>query len=182
VELTALASRAAGDDLPPAAPGLIAASADHAPPAARPSPASERGGVPPADSTAELAVKIAKELQASALEDFKAGINAALDYAKNLVDTRVAAAGAPEAGGVARPDTSVLTGAASQYHAESLELAKANVETALSYANELVGARTPGEFVELSSELARKQCEFALKQAGALKAFARAITKSDPER
>ena len=198
VELTALASRAVRDGLPVTAPGLIAA-ADRPPqharaaepqaiaaariaePDAANAAASDRGKLQASDSTAELAVQIAKEFQARALEDFKLSMNTALDYAKDLVDTRT-----PKGDCAGSWDNQIATsliatslGAAAQYRAEAFALLKANLETTLDYAHEIARARTPAEFVELSSEHARKQCEFVLKQTGALKSLARAATKSD---
>ena len=54
---------------------------------------------------------------------------------------------------------------------------KANVITNLEYARGLAGTTSMAEFVALSSAQARKQCELMLRQAGALKSFARTITK-----
>jgi Phasin protein len=129
------------------------------------------------DGTAALAVKAAKELQNTALEDFKVGMNAVLDHARDVVDTRK-----PSADHVARLDGPVVAGvgAAERYRAESLELARASLETAIDHARGLIRARTLAECVELSGKLARKQCAFAVRQAGAFKSFARAAVQSDP--
>ncbi|HLZ01828.1 MAG TPA: phasin family protein [Bradyrhizobium sp.] len=202
VELTAAASRAVDEALPvaptPSTPaaaspaetstttavaGEAAAEAPAVLPEAATAARPEGSALSASDNTADMAVKIAKEFQAGALDDFRLSINAALDYARHLVETRPPAAGASKGDPAARPEDPVRTGlqAAAQYHAEFLELAKANVETALDHAHELIGARTRTEFVEVSSRLARKQCEFALRQAGALKSFARTVTKSDPK-
>jgi Phasin protein len=78
-----------------------------------------------------------------------------------------------------RPVTNSV-GAAARYRAESLELMRASLETAIDHARELIRARTLSECVALSSGLARKQREFAKKQAGAWKSFARAAVQSDP--
>jgi Phasin protein len=187
VELTALASRAVRDDLPVESAGSVAAVIDRAHAAEATAevhvgePEGANGELHTSDSTAELAVKIAKEFQARALEDFRLSMNAALNYGKDLVEARGVSGGASKEH--PRPKDQILTslGAAAQYRAESLELVKANVETALDYTRALVDARTPAEFVELSSEHARKQCELILKQTSALKSFARAATTSDTD-
>ena len=182
VELTAVASRALQEG-PPLAPA--AAAVDRSPP--RVGEETEtilrvREVTPEAAgqtaSSAALAVEIAKDFQARALEEVKLGMNAALDYARDLVETRGPECEASK--GRPRPEQPVVTGlgAAAQYRAESVELLKSNVESAMDYARALVQAKTPAEFIALSSEHARKQCEFALKQAGALKSLARSATNS----
>ena len=199
VELTAVASRELPDGLSATPAGRVAAVVDRTPQRERAAEiqatpealiaapevasvaTSKSGELSASDSTADLAVKIAKEFQERALEDFRLSMNAALDYAKDRVDTRTGTGGAPKGGCAAKPEAQILTGleAAARYRAEALDLLKANVETALGYARELASARSPADFVELSSEHARKQCEFVLKQAGALKSFARAATKRE---
>jgi len=197
VELTAVASRELPDGLSATPAGSVAAVVNRTPRRERAAEiqatpeaavaasevasvaASHSGELSASDSTAELAVKIAKEFQERALEDFRVSMNAALDYAKNIVETRTG--GAPKGGRPVKPEAPILTGleAPARYRAEAIELLKANVETALGYARELASARSPADFVELSSEHARKQCEFVLKQTGALKSFARDATKRE---
>jgi phasin protein len=181
VELTAVASRALQEGLP-----LAPASATVDPPpcvreeteailGVREVKAEAAGQTA---SSAALAVEIAKDFQARALEDLRLGMNAALDYARGLVEKRVPQCEASK--DRARPEQPVVTGlgAAAEYRAESVELLKSNVESAMDYARALAQAKTPAEFIALSSEHARKQCEFALKQAGALKSLARSATNS----
>ena len=190
VELTAVASRALEKGLP-VAPSP--AALDRTPPRAlaETEPVVEArevkaeaasGQCNPPESSAAMAVEIAKDFQARALEDFRLGINAALDYARDLVDTRGAQSEATK--GRLRVEQPVVTGlgAAAQYRAEWSELLKVNVGVAMDYARALVQAKTPAEFIALSSEHARKQCEVALKQAGALKSLARSATNSQATR
>jgi Phasin protein len=184
VELTALASQAIQDGLQPQA--SFAAGLDRAPrqelaAAVQPiikarvaEPESASGEANRSDSTAELAVRIAKEFQAHALEDLRFSMNAALSYAKDLVEPRASA-------GDRESQIVDSLGAAAECRAESIKLAKANLEAALDYSRAFVHARTAAEFVELSSEHARKQCELILKQTSVLTSFARAVTKPDPE-
>ena len=93
-----------------------------------------------------------------------------------------AAGAASHARHVARlePPVTASAGAAARYRAESLELMRASLETAIDHARELIRARSLAECVALSSGLARKQREFAKKQASAWKSFARAAVQSDP--
>lgn len=194
VELTAEASRAITDGLPVAPPNLAperpqrreqteqgepTTAARVAEPKAANSARNAR------DSSAELTVRIAKEFQARALQDFSLSMNAALDYAKGLFETRAPAGEAsrdgPKPGAPVAAGFVTNLGATAQYRAESAELMKANVESTLDYARALASAKTPAEFIALSSEHARKQCEFVVKQTGALKSLARSVTKSSPE-
>ena len=108
-------------------------------------------------STAEMFVKIAKDYQNSAFENIKAGLNAALDNAKDFAETRVGSEAAPKDHGGASLDNflAVLKGAAAEFQSEALELMKANAITTLEYARELAGTTTAAAFVELSSASAK---------------------------
>jgi hypothetical protein len=204
VELTAAASRAIDDGLHVLSGSGVAASPDDsarsehteetsddvivASQATAPSPIAVTEFVNPAvprsepvgcNSTAEMMVRIAKDYQNKALEGIKGSVNAALNHAKDLAETR-AASGATSKDRGSSPDSNFLTslkGATTEFHAEALELMKANVITNLEYARGLAGTTSMAEFVTLSSAQARKQCELMLRQAGALKSFARTITK-----
>ena len=141
--------------------------------------ASRKDELPDSDTTAEMMVKIAKDYQNEAFENIKVSLNAALDHAKDLAETR-AGSGAASRDRGSSPESNFLTslkGATTEFHAEALELMKANVITNLEYARGLAGTTSMAEFVALSSAQARKQCELMLRQAGALKSFARTITK-----
>jgi hypothetical protein len=204
VELTAAASRVVDDGRLVTSGSLIAASADdlqrleqaaNAPdpkvatapiavavPESPSAAASHR--VLDSDSSAEMAVKIAKDYQNRACENIKVSLNAALDYTKDLVERRVESEGASKGNGGAGLESNFLTvlnDASAEFRTEALELMKTNIVTTLDYARELANTTTAAEFVELSGRQARKQCELMLKQAGALKSLARAITKSDAE-
>jgi hypothetical protein len=209
VELTAAARRTVDDGLFVTSAGPIAASPDDPPrsehaaktsdrtvvarqatapiPAAVPetpnAAASRSDELVDSDSTAEMVVKIAKDYQNRAFEHIKVSLNAALDHAKNFAETRVGGEAASKDDGGASLDNflTVLTGATAEFHAEAVELMKANVITTLEYARELAGTTTAAEFVELSSAQARKQCELILKQAGTLKSLAQTITKSSAD-
>jgi Phasin protein len=206
VELTAAASRVVDDSLFVLSGSGIAVSpddparsntaktSDHAivaRQATAPSPAvvpESRNAAGPrndervdSDSTAGMMVKIAKDYQNEAFENIKVSLNAALDHAKDYVETRVRSEAASKDNDGSSLEGNFLTvfkEAATEFRAEAVELMKANVITTLEYTRELAGTRTLAEFVELSSAQARKQCELMLKQAGALKSLAQTITKS----
>jgi hypothetical protein len=132
------------------------------------------------DSSADMAVKIAKAYQAETLDDIKAGFNAALDYAAEFARRGASSEAAtdpiPEDSGAERRNA--LT---AQYRAEAAELMKANMATTMDFARRLLSAKSPAEWVELTSTQARLQCELMLQQTRALRSFARTVTKSDRE-
>ncbi|TQF32796.1 phasin family protein [Bradyrhizobium sp. UNPA324] len=117
------------------------------------------------NSTTTLAVEIARNMQAHALEAMKVGMHATLDYAKDL----------------ASPDSDLREGPAAECHAVALELMKVNAGATLQYARELSRAKTLSEWIELSSAHARKQCELVLQQAELLKSLTRKVTTSGAE-
>jgi len=206
VELTAAASRVVDDSLFVLSGSGIAVSPDDparsntaktsghaivARQATAPSPAAvpeSRNAAGPrndervdSDSTAGMMVKIAKDYQNEAFENIKVSLNAALDHAKDYVETRVRSEADSKDNDGSSLEGKFLTvfkEAATEFRAEAVELMKANVITTLEYTRELAGTRTLAEFVELSSAQARRQCELMLKQAVALKSLAQTITKS----
>jgi len=123
------------------------------------------------DSSAEMVVKIAKQCHNKALENIRLAVDATLDHAKDIAETRVGREDALQGHAGANR-------AAAGLQADALQMIAANVITSLKYAQELAGTRTAAEFVELSSAQARKQCELVLKQAGSLTSFMQTITKS----
>jgi hypothetical protein len=201
VELTAAASRAVDDGVlaMPEFP-IAGATADVSrpedaasppPPTAAPKqamashvmePAEEPlrrpAALPDTPSTAEMLVEIVKDHQARALDNFRLGLGAMLDYAKDRAKVPMPADdGAPDGGARPGDNRMVAAGAAAEYRAETVEIVKTHAATTLGYARELASATSAAEFVELSSALARKQCELMLKQAAALQSFGRRLTK-----
>lgn len=185
VELTAAASRTIDEGLLGISPSPVAVARDDRPqveqaaksPAQTAVPAAVNGSVAMPlsaklasgsaqlqdsnSTTTDIAVEIAKDMQACALETMKAGVHAALDYARDL----------------ASPESDLLKGPAAECHAIVLELMKVNAGATLQYTRELGRARTLSELIELSSSHARKQCELVLQQAELLKSFAHSTTK-----
>ena len=149
VELTAAASRAVAEELPEAPSGAVAPAVDPTPRAAEALSAEAVAG----QEVTEAPIALPE------------AASEATSHADHVVEWEE-----PVATGV---------GAAARYRAESLELVRASLETAIDHARRLIRARTLAECVELSSELARRQRELAARQAGALKSFARATWRSD---
>jgi len=140
--------------------------------------ASGRCELSASDSSADMAVKIAKAYQAETLDGIKAGFNAALDYAAEFsrrgASSEAAKDNTPADGGDGRRNA--LT---AQYRAEAVELMQVNMATTMDFARQLLGAKSPAEWVELTSTQARRQCELMLQQAQALRSLARGMTDAD---
>ncbi|WP_245452389.1 hypothetical protein [Bradyrhizobium forestalis] len=118
-----------------------------------------------AGSTSALAVEIAREMQARALEAMKLGVHTAFEFTKDI----------------AGPEGDVLDGAAAECHAIVLELMKVNAGATLQYTRELSRVRTLSQWIELSSSHARKQCELVRQQAELLKSLTRNARTSGAE-
>jgi len=148
VELTAAASRAVDDGLFVLSSGIAASNprSEHtgdktsdqtilARQATAPSPVAvleSRNAAAPrkdelldSDTTTEMMVKIAKDYQNRAFENIKASLNAALDHAKDLVETRVGGeAASKDIGGFSLESNflTVLKEAATEFRADAVEL------------------------------------------------------------
>jgi len=149
------------------------------------------------DSSADMAVKIAKACQAETLDDIKAGFNAALDYAAEFARRGASSEAAKDYvkdhakdhakdhvkdqtrdHGPAASGAETRNALAAQYRAEAGRLMKANMATSMDFARRLLGAKSTAEWVELTSSHARLQCELMLQQAQALRSLARGMTDS----
>jgi hypothetical protein len=126
-------------------------------------------------------VQIAKDYHYGVLDNVKAGLNAALDQARDFAERKRAG---EAAGDVGRQDDgpNPIHAAAATFGTQSLALTQANVATTLGYARALAGARTAAEFVELTATQSRKSCELMLKQADAMKLLGQAIVKNCADR
>ena len=67
------------------------------------------------------------------------------------------------------------------YRAKAFELMTANVKANLDYALKLRKLRTPFDFIELSTNHARKQFELAMSQTVALGALSQSLTMANAE-
>ncbi len=208
VELTEAARRAADDGVLPAptaavpknpprrrraaSPAAVSGSGQEQAavrPAASEAPAAHGASETPADasagckldasdSSADMAVKIAKAYQAETLDDIKAGFNAALDYAAEF-SRRGAASETAGDHTSENSDAERRNALTAQYRAEAARLMTANMATTMDFARRLLGANSSAEWVELTSSHARLQCELMLQQAQALRSLARGMTESD---
>jgi hypothetical protein len=176
LELTAEVSRAVDDGLSARPATVTAIPADEPPRSERVAEKRERTARVSSDSAAEMVVKIAKDYQNNVLDNIKAGLNAALDQAKDFAETKRADEQKGDAG-AENNFLAALGAVTAAYRAEALELMQANVATTLDYARGLAGARTAAEVAELSGTQARKGCELMLRQADVLKSFAEAVAK-----
>ena len=177
VELTEAACRAAGDELLP----VVVSAAQALPARGERETNHDASGtceLKMSDSTADMAVKIAKAYQANTLDDIKLGFNAALDYAAELAKGRALPNAAGGHAAADPDDRSQQSSLAAEYRAEAVEMMTANVATTLDMARRLLEAKTSAEWVELASTHARMQCELMVQQGRTLRSLARSMTGS----
>ena len=65
---------------------------------------------------------------------------------------------------------------ATEYNLKIIEIARTNTNTAFEHAQELIGAKSPSEFVELSAAHARKQFDAMMAQTKELTELAQKVT------
>lgn len=159
-----------------------------------------RNGVAPDDERALqhldevtlAAAKSAKDYRSWMLENVKVNINAALDYANGLASGGSPDLAAEPAGqaqeqqktsGAPRPERPPPSPAstAEDYRAKAFELMSANVNATLEYARLLASVKSPAEFVELTTNHARKHFELIMTHAAALGALSRSLTTRQPD-
>ena len=70
---------------------------------------------------------------------------------------------------------------ATEYNLKVIEIARLNANAAFDYAHELLGVKSPSQFVELSSAHARKQFEAMMAQSKELAALAQKVTTETAE-
>jgi hypothetical protein len=162
-------------------------------------PATDLNGAPPADNPlfhhfedmTSVAAKAARDYRSWMLGQMKISMCAALDYANGLasVNSRIASATDPDTTEPARNAaaqsadkmTPTVAKVADEYRAKAFELMSANMSTTLEYAQRLVNVKTPTEFVELSTNHARKQFELIMKQTAELGSIAQKLATPDVE-
>ena len=74
-----------------------------------------------------------------------------------------------------------LADAAEDYRAKAFELMTANVNATLEYARLLASVKSPAEFIELTTDHARKHFELIMTHATALGALSRSLTTRQPD-
>jgi hypothetical protein len=138
---------------------------------------------------ASAAAEAAKDYRSSMFEHMKASLNATLDYANGLasIPTEVASRAADEAhkdrsSTSPRENIPTAATAAEDYRAKAFELMKANVNATLEFGQRLAKAKSPAEFVELSTNHACKQLGMILTQTNELALLAQSMARSNVER
>jgi hypothetical protein len=138
---------------------------------------------------ASAAAEAAKDYRSSMFEHMKASLNATFDYANGLASlpTEVASRAADEphqdhSGSGARETIPTAAKAAEDYRAKAFELMKANVNATLEFGQRLAAAKSPAEFVELSTNHACKQLGMILTQTNELALLAQTMARSNVER
>jgi phasin len=87
-----------------------------------------------------------------------------------------AKAAAEQATEVLKNTYAIAAKSSTDYNLKVLEIARTNTSSAFDYAQELLGVKSPAEFVELSTAHARKQCEAMTAQTKELAALAQKAT------
>jgi phasin len=86
-----------------------------------------------------------------------------------------------EATDLIRKSCSTAVEGAQLYNSKLLEFAQTNLKVAFDFAQKLMGVKSPSEFMELSTEHARKQLEILTEQAKELAALGQKVTLATSE-
>jgi phasin len=76
---------------------------------------------------------------------------------------------------------STAVNGAQEYNNKLLEFTQANTKVAFDFAKKLMGVKSPSEFIELSTEHARKQFQALTEQAQELVALGQKVTLATTE-
>ena len=117
----------------------------------------------------------ATDMPASIQEMADKGIAQTKDNFKN------AQAATAEAGHAFQNAYSVAAKGATDYNLKVFEIARFNTNAAFDYARELLGVKTPSEFVELSSARVRQQFETMTAHTKELAALAQKVSTETAE-
>ncbi|MDC7790028.1 phasin family protein [Rhodoplanes sp. TEM] len=131
------------------------------------------------------AAQVTEDYRAKVFDYMRGNVNAALDYAANLAALKTPAdlAGLVAREGEATPqELSAAATAAEEYRQKMFGFMKANLNSALDYAQQLSSVKSPSELVELSTSHARKQFEAMTAQSTELGLLAQrfAAWNTDP--
>ena len=88
---------------------------------------------------------------------------------------------AAEATDLVKGSYSTAVKGAQDYNNKLLEFAQTNTNTAFEFAQRLLGVKSPSEFIELSTERARKQFETLTEQSKELAALAQKVVLATTE-
>jgi phasin len=95
-------------------------------------------------------------------------------YSKDMYETTKAAAG--ETNRLMEQTYSAVTKSAADFNLQWIEMVRVNTNSALDFSRQLVGVKSPSEFLELSAAHARKQFETFTEQAQQLTNLAQKVT------
>jgi phasin len=87
-----------------------------------------------------------------------------------------AKAAAEQATDLLKNTYTIAAKSSTDYNLKVLEIARTNTTSAFDYAQELLGVKSPAEFMELSTAHARKQCEAMTAQTKELAGLAQKAT------
>ncbi len=115
--------------------------------------------------------RAAAEQQGKAMQDFA---QQGVDYGKNLANKTEAVADAT--GDAMKRTYSASVSEATNFNVQWLEMIRENTNASLDLARQLLTAKSPSEFLELSTAHARKQMEMLSQQAQQLAGLAQKAT------
>ncbi len=98
-----------------------------------------------------------------------------------MATTHIANASTAEATDLMRNSYSKAVEGGQVYNSKLLEFAQTNSELAFDFAQKLIAVKSPSEFIELSTEHARKQFESLTEQTKELTALAQQVTLATAE-
>jgi phasin len=107
-------------------------------------------------------------------EAFREMTEKGVAHAKDTYEKAKAAA--EQATDLLKSTYTIAAKSSTDYNLKILEIAHTNTSSAFDYAQELLGVKSPAEFVELSIAHARKQCEAMTAQTKELAAIAQKVT------
>lgn len=131
------------------------------------------------------ASRVADDYRTKVFEYMRMNMNAALDYANNLAtmkwptDIMGMTLGKAQGQGPAAPaltEMSTAAKVAEDYRSRMFLFMKANLNTMLEYAERLATVKTPTEFIEVSTDHARKQFDTIAAQTNELREIAQKMS------
>jgi phasin len=132
------------------------------------------------DSTNKTATsKPASSPKTNATQAFRATAENGSAQAKEAFEKMSAATA--EATGLIKDCYSTALKGAQDYNAKVIEFANANTEAVIAFAQKLVGAKSPSDFIEMSTEHSREQIETLTEQTKELAALAQKVTLATVE-
>jgi hypothetical protein len=131
------------------------------------------------------ASRVADDYRTKIFEYMRMNMNAAIDYANNLASVNWPAdfmgltLGKAQEQGLTAPalrEMSSAAKAAEEYRSRMFQFMKSNLNMMLEYAEQLATVKTPTEFIELSTNHARKQFDTIATQTNELRTLAQRLS------